>query len=128
MAARYIGHLRATVALAPKPLGGVAYLNAGVGNWNWAQIRIHLERRRGRLFVHWSCPSLVDDHPSGDEPGTVAHIRYANFLPRPSVHPGPATLAFRLLRFHGGTATRALVGASSGLELTRVGPAGSAPR
>lgn len=119
-AAWFLGDLDATVSLA-HPATGAVYLDAGVGAWDWAQVRIRTTRRRGRVVTEWSSATLSGIR-SGSARGLTAHIAVTNFLPTPAVAAGPATLTFRLVHYGALHATSATVGPASGLEYSTAGP------
>lgn len=118
----YLGHLHATVKVGAAPPGAVAYLDASVNGWEWAQIRLRILRTARGTVTLWDCPSILGG-AHGRSPGTTAHIAFDNFLTIGAVRPGISTLSFALERYHGAVLRTVVIGTSTALEYSRRGPA-----
>lgn len=118
----YLGHLHATVQLSSGTHGSV-YLDAAVGKWDWAQVRITRVSRGGTVHTEWRSAGALQGGSSGSAVGNSAHIVFANFLPTSAVRPGPTALTFRLERYGDLRVRRVTIGQASGLEYSRLGPA-----
>ncbi len=121
-AAWYLGHLVAAVQVAGGTIGSV-YLDAAVGKWDWAQVRVTRVRRDGIVRTEWQSAGALQGGSSGSESGDTAHIAFTNFVPVAAVRAGPTVLSFRLERYGNLGVRRVTIGRASGLEYSRLGPA-----
>jgi hypothetical protein len=120
----YIGRLNAYLEFdSNTPINSVAFLNAAVNGANWAQIRVQLIRKNGKIYTRWVCASAIGGSIGKREPGRIARVTFSNYLTIPSVKPGPATISFGVQKYYGAVLKRAVVRVNSGLEYTKLAPA-----